>query len=261
MRANRVFRNFLFVFPIFLFVSILAGQSLPSRDPNAVSILTSCLNSAGILTAQPIGDFTATGTITFSWAGKSVSGLAIIQSKGTDQYRMDIALSSGVRTWLANHGTSTVIEADGSSSTTILDNTLNLGTFTYPLVNVVFLLSDPSVSVRSLGSTSVGGRSAFRIRLARNSNSGLHSGSALSQSTLDVFVDAQTYSLLQAEDVVYPNATQPYVHDLYFSNYQPINGILVPMLVSENVANQATWTISIQSIAFNAGVPDSAFQL
>ncbi len=82
-------------------------QSNPSvqRDAQAISILSQAVNAVGgHATVAGIQDFTATGTITYSWAGEAVPGTVTVYGKGVHQFRMDANVSGGTQSLTVNFG-------------------------------------------------------------------------------------------------------------------------------------------------------------
>jgi len=83
------------LFVTFLILIPVAAQP-PQRDPQAMAILTQCLNAGGgAQTLAAIQDFTALGAITYSWAGQQVEGSVIVRGRGPGQFRLDAALPGG----------------------------------------------------------------------------------------------------------------------------------------------------------------------
>jgi hypothetical protein len=51
------------------------------------------------------------------------------------------------------------------------------------------------------------------------------------------------------------------VHEVHYSNYQTVGGVLMPFSITEDLTGQATWTIQLSQIKFNVGLQESAFAL
>src|SRR5690242_5739911 len=68
------------------------------RDPLALAVLTQAVAAAGGTDAiASIQDFTASGTITYFWAGQGVHGPVTLRGVGTQQFRLDANLPEGTR--------------------------------------------------------------------------------------------------------------------------------------------------------------------
>src|SRR5258708_39253639 len=98
----RSIRPVIGVYLCFILVLSTSAQT-PQQDPQAVSILTQCLNVAGGSAAvSGVRDFTATGTITYNWAGQQVTGPLTVYGKGLGEFRMDATVSGGTQSFIVN---------------------------------------------------------------------------------------------------------------------------------------------------------------
>src|SRR6266571_2780701 len=94
--------------------STSANQS-PQRDPQALSILNQVLAASGGAQAlSAIQDFTASGNITYFWAGDQVQGTVKVKGRSTTDFRVDASLPEGTRSWVAISGKGSLRNLDGS---------------------------------------------------------------------------------------------------------------------------------------------------
>ena len=251
--------------PILLFSPTLAAQQPPQRDPQAVAILTQCLNAAGgAQTIAAIQDFTASGTITYFWAGEQIQGSATVRGRGVGQFRLDANLPNGVRSWVASNGVGSLKELNGTVSSIPYHNAVNLGSLTLPYPLVRAATQDASVSLFYLGLIATNGREAHHIRVRTNLPVGADPGGMISKlSKKDFFIDVNTLQLLKTLDMVHPlkRSTEDYPHEIQFSDYRLANGVLIPFLITETIVGQRTWIIQLNQISFNTGLSDSDFRL
>lgn len=49
--------------------------------------------------------------------------------------------------------------------------------------------------------------------------------------------------------------------DVYFSNYQGVNGVMVPFSIMDTVNGQQPWAVHLSSMQFNTGLTDSDFAM
>lgn len=239
-------------------------STAPTRDPQAISVVTQSLTAAGGAQAvTAIGDYKATGTVTYFWAGQEVTGSTTIQGRGTNQFRIDSTLSSGTYTLVVSNGAGVVKDIRGVTSHISSKNALTKGNLSFPLAELATRLQDTTVSITSLGLVTYNGHQANQIRTERILAIDNTPGQALSKfTTRDFFIDPETFQVLGTQDTVYPDnpAAQGSPHQILFSNYQTVNGILVPFTISELVGGQQTWTIQLTQISFNSGLSDADFQ-
>jgi hypothetical protein len=247
-------------------VALPGQQAKPQRDASALSFLSQVLNASGGSGAiGGISDFTANGSITFSWGGASVQGTATIKSRGTAQFRMDSQVPDGTWSFIVNNGAGVLSLPDGTGSGIAYQNTLNAGNLTLPLLSVFGALQDTTITIIDDGLVPLGSGQAQKITIRQNLPSSSDPTRQLSADTKrDYFFDPSSFLLLQVQDAFHSGhntaANNNVQHVIGFSNYRSINGILVPFSISESVAGQSTWSIALTSITFSIGLTDSAFR-
>jgi hypothetical protein len=244
----------------------LLGQHGPQRDASALSFLSQVLNASGGSAAiSGISDFTANGSITFSWGDASVQGTATVKSRGAAQFRVDSQVPGGTWSMIVSNGVGVLNLPDGTSGGIASQNTLNTGNLTLPLLAVFGAVQDPTVTIIDDGVVSLGSGQAHQVTIQQHLPSSSDPTGQLSTDTKrDYFFDPASFQLLQVQDTLHarisPGANNGVQHVIGFSNYQSINGISVPFSIGESVAGQSTWSISLISITFNTGLTDSDFQ-
>jgi hypothetical protein len=245
------------------FSSFPSAARTPASIPQPVAILTQALNAAGgTFGLSLIQDFTATGTITYFWAGDQVQGPATIRARGFNQFRLDAGLPSGMRTEVINRGAGQLKGSDGNLISLPLHNTVNLGILTFPYLSLSAALGDPLTTTLYVGLVDLAGRQAFQIRTQRNFALGIDPQGIVSGLTVtDYFVDTATNLLLKVSDMTHPEETltRSFPHDLEFENYTQTNGANFPMLVREKIDGQTIWELHLSAVTFNGGLTDSDF--
>lgn len=234
-----------------------AQQTSPSRATSAISFLTQAVTAAGgSATIAAIQDFTAEGSITHNWADNPEQGQLTIKSRGAGQFRLDSQVSEGTWSYILNNGAAQLTLPDGSIYPIAYHNALNSGALTWPTARLSAALLDPTVSVIDLGLVQIGNTQARGIRTIR-------SGPFAGFTQTDYFLDPTHFIVLRFQDQVHPDndaINGATLRQLDFSNYQQVNGVLVPFSVAQSVAGQTVWTIQLTSVVFNSGLSDSDFQ-
>jgi len=242
-----------------------ATATAAQRDPQALTILNHVLAASGGVTALTgIRDVSATGNVTYYWAGQEVQGTAKAFSRGADQFRLDAALPQGMRSWVVNQGTGALRDVDGTIKQIHSQNAINLGGLTFPLFELLQATRDTSITVQNVGPGQLNGHQVYQIRLQRNLTATLDPMGILSLfSTRDYFIDASIFQLLRVQDTLYPEQTtaQGYSHALDFSDYRNVNGVLVPFAIGESSESQLTFSLQLSTVAFNTGLTNSSFVL
>lgn len=259
----------LFAFAILFSASLtLAQQTTTSatavRDPQALNILAECLTAAGGAQAiSGIQDFTETGNITYFWAGQQTIGSVTVRGLGTSYFRLDADLSQGTRSWAVNGLAGTTKNADGSLVPISYANAVNMGSLTLPYLSIAAVLNDSSISVSTVGTTTVNGRQGTMIQVQKIfSSSDDPSGELTQINTKSYIVDSQSFVLLETEDTLWSSDGRmlPTTHELIFSNFNVANGITVPFSIEEMVGGQQTWSLQLATITFNSGLTTGIFQ-
>jgi hypothetical protein len=235
----------------------------PQKDSRAVAILSSYVRASGPAAAT-IQDFTASGTVTYFWAGKEVEAPATAKDLGALGFRLDAQLAEGTRKCVVSMEGGTLRKADGSASRIHWGDAVNLISATWPLPVVVAALNDPSTEIRYVGEVTFGSRTAYDIRIERIFPASLDPSGRFSKLTVkDFFVDASTYLMDGLEDQTHgqDSSGRTYKHRILFSDYRQVNGSILPFSVSETITGQKTWSFQLNSIAFNTGLTSADFSL
>lgn len=265
MRVARLVFSFLLILSSSPRLNSQQSTTTPQRDARAVDILKQCLNLAGgVSTIGAVADYTASGAITYHWAGKDVDGNVTLRGRGLDQFRMDASLPTGVRSWAASRGVSSQLAEDGSVSRTRGFATLNPSSFVLPYLLLAAALKSPNYNLSFKGVVEVDGHSAYDLQVGTimpaESNP---QSSSTGIDVTDFFIDSSTWEVLMMRDMARPqrNSLAGPVHEIRFSDYRAVSGVVVPFSIKEAVGGQETWVMHLSSVTFNPGLSDSTFQL
>jgi hypothetical protein len=254
---------------VLLLTGVLTAIVAPCRaqtasvDQKGVAVLQQVMAGSGAAT-NPIGAFTATGTITYYWAGQPVQGSATIRARGSGQFRLDASLPDGTRSYTASQQGGSRKSQDGKLSSIPAHNTLSTIIPTLPYPAIAAALSDPAFTITSLGLVNVGGTTAYQIRVTRTfAKQSDPDGTLSSLSRVDYFIDPQTFLVLRTEDLTHPvqSLTESYSHSIEFASYTAMSGVAIPTVVREKVAGQTTWEFRLLSITLNPSLQDADFVL
>ncbi len=240
-----------------------ASQQSPQRDAQAVAILTQALNAAGGITALgAIQDFTASGRITYYWAGQETSGPVALRGRGPDEFRMDAELPEGTRSWAVTREGGTLKQPDGSTSPIANHNAIKLGSLTFYLPKIVAAFNDPGTTISYHGFAKCDGLQLHHIRIQR-SPAAVGSTLLNSLTLADFYIDPTTSFVVRIEDTTHPENTftESFRHVVRFSDFRSVSGIIVPFKISEETLEQRILSIQLDSIKFNSGLTDLDFQI
>jgi hypothetical protein len=241
--------------------SVLSAQRA-SQDPEALSVLRKAISAAGGQAAvRDIKDFAASGTVTYYWQGKEVSGPVEIQGRGHDQLRMDSHLEDGVHSVVVSHGKGKRTDpnsADGAPN----HNVSNVGFLFLPLPTIQTAMDNPLASVALKGTDQIGSTPAYKIEIVSGIPEKLQGIESLRKlKTIDIFVDPSTWMIVA---IRYPYVAGPggrsITREVDFSDFRRVRGLTVPFSISDKAADLRTLTINLTEMEFNRGIEESAFQ-
>jgi hypothetical protein len=218
--------------------------------------------AGGIPVVSTVQDFSASGNITYFWAGQNVQGAVTLLARGTAQFRLDAAIPTGKRSWAISNGAGTLLDTDGGRTAIPWHNVVNVGIPSWRLPNILAALSDSTVTVSYVGLVQSDQGQAHQIRVEQTDSANPDAKLAAIKA-VDYFVDAKTYLLLQTVDSTYSTTdlTQAYEHAVAFADYKNVSGVMVPFSITEKISGQNIWSIQLSSITFNTGLTDADFTL
>lgn len=240
-----------------------APSSPPQRDSQAITILNQVISAAGGSAAiNAVQDVTASGTVTFNWAGQQVVGSATIKGRGIGQFRLEATLPSGLQTWTVRDGQAFMKDASGTATPASF-HAPTFENLVFPLQIAVTALQDTTIGLVYVGMETTNGGEVHHIRVIRpvtgNANPTDVEGRA---ATTDVFIDSNTLQATSLSGVAFMKervgVTCP--REIQYSNYQAAKGILVPFSITELIAGQQTFNIQLSQVSFNSSLTDSDFQ-
>jgi hypothetical protein len=240
-----------------------ASISPAPRDPQAVAILNKVVSAAGGSAAiNAVQDITASGKVTFNWAGEEVVGSVSIKGRGIGQYRLEATLPSGPQTWAVSNGQAFKRDSNG----TVDHELFHAPTFenlAFPLQIAVVALQDSTISLVYVGlETEIGGQ-VHHIRVIKPVNGNADAkGVAGRAATTDVFIDSNTFQTTSLSGVAFmkERVGVTCTREIQYQDYKVSNGILIPFSITELIAGQQTFNIQLDQVSFNSNLTDSDFQ-
>lgn len=231
------------------------------RDSQALTILNQTITAAGGgASLGAIQDFSASGTITYFW-DPQVSGSATVQGRGQGQFRIDATLQDGVRTVIANNGTGSVTETDGSVTLIPYEAAINLGSMTFPYTTLAAAVQDASIKITYVGLVDHGGSQMHDIRVQKTYPLKADpTGAQSALSARDFFIDPTTFLIASVLNVAGQDANGNSVsREVVFASYQTVGGVAVPFQITEKIHDQSMVTLQLTQMNFNTGLTDSSF--
>jgi hypothetical protein len=263
-------RFFWLVTVLFAWVPVSSAQQhAPVQvDPQAVAVVNQSLVAMGIgsyvqgipqtTAGVAIQDSLATGTV-FLWDG--TSGTITTKTKGLGLLRTDININGNQTTTVSNSGSGYVIQGGTKSSLPVwLTKYRRAGHV--PVFSRMADYAQPTTNITYVGLEAVNGASVHHIRISSIPTDGTPANVESLISEFHVFVDAT--SLLPVKTLSFdlsPLAIQNRVPiETYYTNYQSVNGVLVPFHITRYFRGQTQMDIVLTGVQFNVGLPNTDFQ-
>ena len=263
-RVFGVWACFLALIPV-----LSAGQSQDlvstgvARDAQSVTLLTQALDAAGGVAAiGKIRDFVGSGEITYYWARKAVHGDVTLRGLGLHQFRLDANLPDGTHSNIINGQKSFRKTPDGNVAALPSKVALKVATVTFPLFQLLTAVQNKSFSVSSDGLVLYEGREAFDILVQKVFPAKRDPLGALGNITKShIYIDPKSLVILGIRDAAYAMGEgRECPHEMQFSDYRAVDGVLVPLSITESIAGQRTMTIRLKLINFSTGLVDADFE-
>ena len=257
---------------LFVLSALLAAPAVPQiattpvqRDPQAVAVLNQVVTAAGgsaVLGA--VQDVTASGTITFNWAGVDVPGNATVKGRGITQFRLDATVSDGNQTWAISNGQAFEKGPDGTVTPGRYRTPSSFANVPFPLAHLLSAIGDSSMSLSYVGLETRNSSQVHHIQV-KSSTSAPGNGRGIPTSRLDTtdfFIDSTTAQIVAVLSVAFSNdfPGQTCPRELRFSDYRTVNGLVAPFSIIELVDGQRTFAIQLNQVSFNTGLSDKDFE-
>lgn len=255
-------RTYCLLLCLVLFGTLAFSQAPVAKDPQGLSLLNTAVAAAGGQNAfDRLQDVTATGQITYYWAGKEVVGNVTIKIRGTDQYRVDAALPDGTRSWYVSGNFGELRDTKGKITHIPYHNVIGMRAMILPMLKLSRANSDANFSVAYKGLTTLQGQQFQEIQIGRLSGFNDSRGKLDKLADADIFVDPGTLHVVAVQDYTHPvnDLGKNIDHALYFSDYRSVNGLVLPFATTERMDGQRVSSIQVNSFSFNTGLSDSDF--
>jgi len=267
MRILRLLPFVAFLLPSVLFAQVQSNAATAAtQDPQAVSVFNQALSAAGGSQAlKAVADYTGSGNITYH-GHSDVQGTVSIKGLGSIAIRLDATLPTGVRSWAIHDGVAAQRNEDGTLSVAATNRKVPTSdafphqtplfpsSIAFPNRQLTNVLADRNFGISYKGVTRVDGHSVLHIQVQRSASR----PDPMSQyHTREFFIDTTTFQIVMTQDLVPKNT----VHQIHYSNYQAVSGVLVPFAITEELGGTSTWTVQLSQMTFNSGLQDSAFVL
>ena len=244
----------------------LAAQQAP-RDPQAVALAISALTA--LTGGAPVNDVALTGAATQIAGSTRETGTVTLKAKGTQESRIDLALSSGRHTQIRNQAPGYAQGAwsgpDAISHPIALHNCWTDAEWFFPPLSSLAALGSPDLAVSYLGQESRLGISVQHLRFWRQVSTRSTNAIQLIHrlSAVDMYLDSASLLPVAITFNLHPDvdAGTDIAAEVRFSDYRLVSGIRVPFHVQEFLNGGLVLDLEFQTVTLNTGLSPSAFSL
>jgi hypothetical protein len=212
------------------------GPAAATQNPQAVALATK--SAALLFGGVQIADITLTGTATRVAGSDTGSGTVTLKALGTSNSRMDLSLSDGTFSEIRTAQTGTPqgqwLASSGAYNSMATHNCFTDAAWFFPALTILSQLSNPNLVATYIGQETKDGVGVYHLRLSIQSPTD-PTGLLLQLSAEDVYLSASTYLPVALVFQTHPDSdalTNIFV-EIDFSNYQSINGVLIPFSVQK----------------------------
>ena len=234
------------------------GQNPPASDPQALAYAAHSI--AAVSGSARINDVTLTGSVT--WNGAD-TGTATLKALGTGESRMDLVLSSGTRTEIRDAQTGAQlgkwINPNDVSGQFASQNCWTDAVWFFPALGS--LAAGQNVVLSYIGQESRNGSTVQHIHSYVYQSTQSPPPSPQQLNAMDFYLDATTLLPVAATFNAHPdnNAATNLLVEVDFSNYQNINGVMVPMHIQRFSQGSLSVDLTVTGASFNTGLRLSDF--
>ena len=239
---------------------LVVGQT-PTSDALAVSLAAKSVSA--LTGGNVITDVTATGNVIWIFGSDYETGTGTFKANTLGQSRADLALSGGMRSDVRTLSNGVPSGAWQMNSGTVNSysnaNCLTDAAWLFPGLSSLTQTSNTTFVFKYIGLEQHGGVSTQHVQIFQASKF------ALTQhlSTMDIYLDPVTFLPFAISSPVHPDldASTDIPSEIRFANYQPVNGVLVPFRIQRMLSGGVVTDITVTSVTFNTGLPNSIFSL
>lgn len=251
---------------VLLYLSPLEGQHTPSKDAQALSLMGRSLSAIGgqALASSPNLTALVVGSYTQFDQGNAVSYPFTLKARGLDQIRWESSRPDGAIVNIIQKDAGWSITPKGTQQIPI-SGLVGRQFEVFPLLAIVKWLQAADVDVGQADTETVDGQSMFRITIRpKRSGKGTPEFQAAFEKTnqAELILDAATLLPARLRYSLHPGDWRVNIPiETVFSDYQRMDGALVPTKVTRYLRNQKLDEYQIQSVQFNAQLSANDFAL
>jgi hypothetical protein len=263
MRVARLVPTFLLILAFSPQLNSQQTTATLQRDAQAVALLQQSLTAMGGAQALLFKDSLAMGLVqTFSPDGTSVSLPIVKKSKGTKMLRSEVQRPEGTRIRIVNNGVGAIQNPVGTVRSLSSNNTVAERVEHIPALSLLSDWQSSSIEVRYVRSDTLNGLPVQVIALSFIPTADPQWVQFYRSTTQNLFyIDQATALVSKIEYKNFADNDSNFSEkiEVFYTDYRPVSGVLVPFTQTTYADGRLQSTLTLTSVAFNAGLPDSEF--
>ncbi|MGH9585786.1 MAG: hypothetical protein ACRD3F_02460 [Acidobacteriaceae bacterium] len=227
--------------------------ALGQKDARALQEFVDYLKAVNIFSWKGMQ---ASGTLTDSLGNADPATLTIVNG---DQFRLDVQKPRGERSTRISGSYGKTLEVDGKSFS-MVPATARAGLLAFPqLLVATFPTSNTSFIDRGL--VQIGGGSFHRITLEELAFTDATAIDSRNINVTDLYFDPSSHLLLKSASAVQLDSAdrEQYLIVVTYSNYENVQGTLIPCTYSQSMNGQPQWTLRLNSPSLQPSVDSTYF--
>lgn len=239
------------------FVGAQTPNPTPVKNATALAEIEAAITAmGGDAAAIQISDSVVTGTITPT-TGSWVKPATFIWKTSGPEFRYEIQRDSGNQIFASGHG-KPAVSRNGNIKPLFYHMIYGGLPFHLPMIILATKITDSTTSLTDAGTVTVLAKSAYKVQI----NTGTNSVDA--STTQQVWYCEATSHLPLRVEYRLPEATdmnQWTDAAAEFSDFRPVNGVLIPFTMTYYQGGVALSVLSISTVNFNVGIDPAEFDL
>ncbi len=235
-------------------VSVPTATGIIGRaDPSALQEINAYLAATNTTNCPAMQ---GTGTIQYPGTHEGTLPATLAFQSGTES-RLDIVTPQGTRSTRIV-GSSGVIRYENGSRQQLSPESATTGIVQLSALPCVLMAQGPASYIdRGIASTNRFHRLTLETPLAPEARTPAHA-----TSVIDFYSDPTTHLLLKTVTLIrIPGArNQDFIRTISYSNYQKVDGVLVPFTYQESLNGEPIWSLQLTQVQLNTQNADSYFR-
>jgi hypothetical protein len=182
--------------------------------------------------------------------------------RSADQYRLDAQLPQGTRSVVINGRAGSIRDTEGNVTQLSANNLVGFVSPVFPAKSLHNLFASQA-KASSADATVADDHATHKIHINRRQHTREvdPEGKLAATEALDVFIGKTNFQIVKIANKVHPenNFQEDYDHEIVYSDFREVQGMIVPFVITEFIAGQKISAIQLENVTFNNDLTDATF--